>query len=392
MALSHSSSIATDGLVFYYDAGNTQKSWKGAPTDNRVVTIPYTSTVYTACSGPVPTQSTNAVGQPATVNRYTITSTGGTPRARIVATGLTTGVTYSYSVKIRYNGPSGTQSWYIDSSKGNPETNNNTFNSRTQTSTDIGNGWYQVVETFNFATCPTGGAWSNFGLGAPDASYLNQTFDAYDIQFEQQSFATPYVAGTRSNTQAIVDLTNNNTVTANSLTYNSNGTFSFNGSTTYISTTNTGLTHGTANFSYCCWVNFASLPGLGTIFENGFYTNGILIRFESNVIRIYAQYSTTTYTNAFSFVPTLNVWYNLVITRVGNNLLLYSNGVLLSTIAFGTNINVVPSNNLMYIGMSQHQAGQCFNGQIANVSVHNRDLSALEVQQNFNALRVRYGL
>jgi hypothetical protein len=176
------------------------------------------------------------------------------------------------------------------------------------------------------------------------------------------------------------------------LTYASDGLFSFNGSSDYITTSNTGMVHGTSNFTYSCWAKFASLPGLGTIFENGFYTNGILIRFETNVIRIYAQYSTTTYTNAFSFIPTIGQWYHLVITRVGDNLLLYSNGVLLSTITFGSNINVVPSNNLMFIGMSQHQAGQCFNGQIASAQVYNRSLSAAEVQQNFNAQRGRYSI
>jgi hypothetical protein len=202
----------------------------------------------------------------------------------------------------------------------------------------------------------------------------------------------PNQESTRSNTQAIVDLTNNNTITATSLTYASNGTFSFNGSTNHIISTNTGMSHGISDFAYSCWAKFDGLPSLGTIFENGVYTNGILIRFETNVIRIYAQYSTTTYTNAFSFTPTVGLWYNLVVTRVGNNLLLYSNGVLSSTITFGTNINVVPSNNLMFIGMSQHQAGQCFNGQIANAQVYNRALSATEVQQNFQALRGRYGL
>jgi hypothetical protein len=38
MALVHSPSIVTSGLVFYYDMNNTQKSWKGAPATNL---IPY---------------------------------------------------------------------------------------------------------------------------------------------------------------------------------------------------------------------------------------------------------------------------------------------------------------------------------------------------------------
>ena len=36
MALAHSPKIATDGLVFAYDMGNTRKSWRGAPTTNLI--------------------------------------------------------------------------------------------------------------------------------------------------------------------------------------------------------------------------------------------------------------------------------------------------------------------------------------------------------------------
>ena len=36
MALTHSPNIVTTGLVFSYDMGNTEKSWKGQPTTNLV--------------------------------------------------------------------------------------------------------------------------------------------------------------------------------------------------------------------------------------------------------------------------------------------------------------------------------------------------------------------
>jgi hypothetical protein len=258
----------------------------------------------------------------------------------------------------------------------------------------VGDGWYRGHVIWYDTVTRTD---SKFWAINPATATLNVPIVVYwCAPFREDrndsTFVSPFVNVTRANTASVLDLTNGNTITANSLTYVSDGTFSFNGSTNYITTTNTGMSHGTGNFSYSCWVKFAGLPGLGTIFENGFYTAGILIRFETNVIRIYAQYSTTSYTNAFSFTPTVGQWYHLVITRVSNNLLLYSNGILQSTITFGTGINVVPSNNLMFIGMSQHQAGQCFNGQIAQASVYSKDLSASEVNQNFAAQRGRYGI
>jgi hypothetical protein len=44
----------------------------------------------------------------------------------------------------------------------------------------------------------------------------------------------------------------------------------------------------------------------------------------------------------------------------------------------------------MYIGRGT--VDECFGGNISNVSVYNRLLSADEVAQNFNALRGRYGI
>jgi hypothetical protein len=393
MALFHSPNVVTNGLVFYYDIGNPQKSWKGAPTVNRVVTIPYASDVYTACSGPISATATDATGQPRTVNRYTITSTGGVPRARIIATGLTTGVNYTYSLKIKYNGPVAAPSYYIDSSKGNPETNNNSFTSRTQTITPIGNGWYQIVESFVFSACPTGGAWSNFGLSAPDASYLNQTFDAYDIQFEQQSFATPYVNGTRSNTQAILDLTNNNTVTATSLTYASDGTFSFNGSTNHLTCGDNpaiAAISGTTAVTVEAWVNLTGYgsSGYGVITHKG-NPWAWLMENPSNRMRIRFGLSVSGDVScADSSTHALNTWYQFVGTYDGFNMRFYRNGVLTNTVAAsgtlgGSGINMVVGN---FSGAYYSQ------GQIPIVKIYNRTLTNAEVQQNFQALRGRYGL
>jgi hypothetical protein len=51
------------------------------------------------------------------------------------------------------------------------------------------------------------------------------------FEFRSDVMHNRFVNGTRPNTESIEDLTNNNTITATSLTYASYGTFSFNGST-----------------------------------------------------------------------------------------------------------------------------------------------------------------
>jgi hypothetical protein len=395
MGLAHSPSIVTKNLSFAYDMNNIQKSWKGKPATNY---IPYPYASYDGSSfvlgynypnnGATYTYVTgvsNPVNAPGVMQYFTGASDYKFFSVDSTAVPSTGTYTFSYYARI----------------VGGSTTTTNLNNQQLWRDSVIGDqavtgDWNPTLTTEWKRYSTTGPVQSGSALqyfvnhsGSLTGGY---TIQYCGFQLESGSFASPLVIGTRSTTQAIVDQTNNNTITAASLTYASDNTFSFNGSTNYISTTNTGMIHYTGNFTYSCWVNFSALPGLGTIFENGFYTAGILIRFETNVITVYADYSISTYAQSFSFTPTLGVWYNLVFTRIGNSLLLYSNGVLLTTNPFGTNISVIPGNNIMYIGMSQHAAGQCFNGRIANVSVYNKELSAAEVLQNFNALKGRYGL
>lgn len=177
----------------------------------------------------------------------------------------------------------------------------------------------------------------------------------------------------------------------NSPAFNSSngGSFVFDGVDDYVNVTNSNLNHGTSNFAYSCWVNLAGKPGAGTIFENGLYTNGILIRYENTGITIF---SVNTYYGFFTFNPALSTWNHLTFVRDGNNILFYINGVYSATIAFGTNLNLNPSPNNLYIGMSQHQVGQCFNGRINLAMVYTAALTATQVAQNFNASRGRYGV
>jgi len=186
------------------------------------------------------------------------------------------------------------------------------------------------------------------------------------------------------------DLSGNNTngTLTNGPTYNSanGGSLVFDGANDYISASNTSLVHRTSNWSYSCWVNFSAITSLGTIFENGSWGNCLLIRFQTNVIAIYSM---SAYWGAFTFSPTLGVWYKLDFIRNGNSIDFYINGVYSQSMNFTADIQ--PSSNL-FIGMSQHAPGQCFNGKIAQVSIYNRALTASEVSQNFNALRGRFGV
>jgi hypothetical protein len=387
MGLAHSPRIVTDNLVFYYDMGNTQKSWRGAPTTNLIDNpLPNeTTTGYTASggSGTLTYDSTNKAikwvrtayetwgayntvapvfnGNLDTSSQYTISFEWKTENTAV------SNAAYSYNL-VQGNGQSAAASANL--------LTNSTLQS---------NGWYLFKYTFTPA---------NTGVSAINRVILGtqstnvSTFYWRKIQFEKIGFATPFVVGTRSNTQAILDLTNNNTVTATSLTYNSDGTFSFNGSSNYI-TLNSILSAKPFTISF--WTKLNSIKNQGfyssrTVLGSGISIFGLAaggIRFDTGDNQWTPAYTLET-----------NKWINIVVSIDVANKYLYINGVFHSSTSYASTINNI-SSSIATVGASQVEGTGYDNyvdGDISGYIIYNRALSAAEISQNFQALRGRYGI
>jgi hypothetical protein len=100
-----------------------------------------------------------------------------------------------------------------------------------------------------------------------------------------------------------------------------------------------------------------------------------------------------TYNQIFAALPTVaNVWYNIVFTWNGSQLVLYNNGVVIGTTTQTINNQVL--NTDLTIGGYTYKggggSGEPFNGKIANVKLYNRGLTAAEVIQNYQAEQYRF--
>ena len=238
----------------------------------------------------------------------------------------------------------------------------------------------------------TGGAWSNFGLSAPDASYLNATFDVYDIQFEQSTHRTPYTNSSRSNTQAIIDLTGKNIITSTSLTYSASNAFSFSGADS-ITTPYTAALNFDIGQTIVIWLLPSENDAARRNPYNQAYGGGGTITHESDGAFNYfcgtAGTNTTPYIGHTSnFTVNINEMACITLTRSLTSISWYKNGV------FGNSVtnpygNCVTGAAPIIIG-----AGYVSNyiGNLPVVLLYNRALTASEVRQNFNALRGRYGI
>ena len=210
----------------------------------------------------------------------------------------------------------------------------------------------------------------------------------------------PFVNGTRSNTQALVDLTGQNTVTASSLTYNNDGTFIIAGASNYISITNSSILRPSTELTIECIIK-GSAPGSWTPilgYGNGDYTNGnylvwvesggslnSLCRINNGGVTEYRQYP------GYS-VSSSNFQHMCFTMKIGDAIRSYRNGADTNT------PTSLPSGGSFYYGgtSSAYQVGGSggtwLNATVPLVRLYNRALSANEVAQNFAAQRGLYGL
>jgi len=84
-----------------------------------------------------------------------------------------------------------------------------------------------------------------------------------------------------------------------------------------------------------------------------------------------------------------NIWMNLVGVYTVSNAFIYLNGVLVATRGSGFSYT---GTGPLILGRQGELASEYFGGNISNVLIYNRALSATEVLQNYNATKSRFGL
>ena len=219
----------------------------------------------------------------------------------------------------------------------------------------------------------------------------NMKVDLANIQFEAGSVANNFSPGTRTNTQAILDLTGTNTVTTNSLTYNSDGTFSFNGSNNFLSIPSSGIV--TNNISIDIWFNVNSAKAYAALLgSNVTEKYEMLIKSASNLEISLAPGNYIQHNN----ILTINTWVNIVVSApTGVAWKVYKNGVDLGTPPIIAGTYQVSGTGVSSIDQGRIRSDLssfAFSGNIGSTKIYNRALSAAEVSQNFNAHRGRFGV
>jgi hypothetical protein len=362
---------------------NPQKSWKGQPTTNYVANADTMAgwNNYSNTANGTPAQFITDLG----TTGYRMDNVGSWNGVYKSVTVPSTG-TYTFSAWIKWIGGSSNVTGggvYISGWGGG--------DSATHTNRTLPGQWQRISITLNCTTTSMTFYLISYG-GTNNAD--NSSWQVTMPQIEAGSYVTPFVNGTRSNTQAIKDLTNNNTITASALTYNSDNTFSFNGSNQFINCgTGGALTLGNNGaFTASAWIRISALKNY----------SGIISKVESSRPGTYSFmccahndgtlnfYNNSSWYYSNNVGITTNTWYNVAFSFNGSTMSYYVNGVAAGTSALTW--SETTAHNVFVGSWYSPNTSYDFNGTIANAQLYNRGLSAAEVQQNFQALRGRYGI
>lgn len=192
---------------------------------------------------------------------------------------------------------------------------------------------------------------------------------------------------------------NNHGTLINSPTFNSDGTFSFDGTNHYVDfgTYNSMTTVDNKAVTMDVWTNFnfANSPGANTPRGFvGFYTSNTDLLAIKSTIYVFGDALDSlgnrvlTQMTAYNATSLYDKWCNFTLTFSNQLTSMYYNGIFQASSASANDVTF--QDNVFNIGNGDGYYR--FYGKISAVKVYNRALTSIEVLQNFNAFRGRYGL
>lgn len=411
-----------DGLVFQFDMENTKKSWKGAPLTN------YYPDLFTSTSMRTHTKHYW------TGTRWIEDSTYSHP-----------GVPGPYGVflgKVAKHVSGAFNSTWSGNSYGYMLRD---ISSQVSSNFYSQSCWVYISEDCNIAACPSVieqelGGESSVSSGQAAAYDLNSKGTWQRIAKRAQSDGTvryipvyPRVDGTttgvmtgfmmwggvqvedgsyvsrlspaddgittRSNTQAVIDISgNNNTITANSLTYNTDDTVSYNGTSDYMSAGAITNLDDSTSISFEAWVKVGDLATTDRkiiCYKRDANTDAnFQLRRGYNTDGLYYQWHNSAW-QTFSidnFFSNTTDWHHVAIVHDPSatpQVVCYKNGEQFTTYT-GNTTPLDWQAASMLIGY--RTAAEYFYGRIGAVKIWNRTLSADEILDSFNASRGSYGI
>ena len=400
-------SVVDDGLVFLYDVEDIQ-SYKGEPTENIFLNPTFigtagtqTSTVtdnwyfsgYTGDSGFKFYNNSTSPFPLKFSNEGSVITTGAnddstTQNRRFYCNEvLQAGATYTVSAWIYTTKTSGISIAHFE--YGGSSLNSGYFSGTSTHPNHVLGEWYYWEDTYTVGADYTSGLIGPVHSGSSDTIVGIQRF-----QIEKKSHATPFVNGTRSATQGLLDRTGNSTINISNTSFDSNAQMTFDGTDDYINDASFDMGTPTA-ITLECIIRFnGSLDSADRKVMHYNKTGGTTAVFQlrkgysASTLMYQAHNGSQWYTMTDTDAIESDTWAHFMITHSGTSAIMYKNGVQSATATMG-NLHWTNASNLL-IGYRANS--EYWKGDIPIMKLYNRALTAAEVLQNFKATKSRFGL
>lgn len=222
-----------------------------------------------------------------------------------------------------------------------------------------------------------------------------------NIQLEKGPYSTPFVNGTRSSTQSLIDLTGNNLINTSGVSFDSTGNITFDATDDFLTLGSDITFKSRGGWSVESVVYYNSVAGnynnvtspanfIGSedIINNSWYWSVLENRLALwNVSPGYWRYGST--------ILQPNRWYHVVITcsEDGASYRFYLNGVAEG----GDHVSQVwnPDHSglrVRYFGKGNNGNPRLVNGKIAVTNMYNRSILPSEIYNSFLGYRTRYNI
>ena len=403
-----------DGLVFGYDTGypmissnsDSYKFNKGEPTTN-LNADPYHSTrsagdtiSLSAWGGDSGQGSFEVNTSPAGGGMMFINHNTSNPAG--------SGGTYTDFPATRYtltNGVTYTRSWWakcddVRSASGHICSSNRDSDNTyiVGPSISLKTYWQRYSQIFTY-TGPTSSDWQFRHI-----NYARSKIYIANVQLEANAKVTPFLNGTRSSTQSLIDLKRTTDIDVSNTSFDSNAQMVFDGTDDKIVIANqTSISSYTYETVVKINSSDSSYSGFGSNFKsdaNGYngVGNGWVIRLDPNgALQVYTKNNSITLINPINIsgfrAANINKYIHLVYTYSNGSNKLYIDGVLQAT---GTGLSgTTPSDSTLIIGAySWGIPSQTYyiNASQPIAKLYNSTLTTSEIKQNFNSLRERFGI
>ncbi len=262
--------------------------------------------------------------------------------------------------------------------------------------------WSGTIGSGGSANQPNGHigitVWINNGVPAGNGNY-----DSYivmsNIQIEKKAHATPFVNGTRSSTQGLIDLKRTTSIDVSNASFDSTGQLEFDGTDDEIQlASNDWNKVNTVTVEAVVLIKGSPIDGNSyhvVAQKDGAYSGGAVygIRISGSGVP-YGTFSKGTSSSethidiVYGTTMTANKYYHLVYTRRVGESVFYQNGEATNS---DTGNNDAILNNTSTVTIGQGDGRQLY-GNIPVLKIYDAVLSTAEIKQNYNAYKQRFNI